>query len=55
VSAEAEQTGQRGGGVRENAAARNIAVGELRRSVIRLVRTSATEWIDPVSAVTQKT
>jgi methyl-accepting chemotaxis protein len=43
VSAEAGQTGRHATDVRENAVALNAAVGELRRSVIRVVRTSTTE------------
>jgi methyl-accepting chemotaxis protein len=43
VSAEAEQTGRRAADVRENAAALVGAVGELRRSVIRAVRTATHE------------
>ena len=43
VLREAEQTGKRAVNVRENATALNAAVGELRHSVIRVVRTSTTE------------
>ena len=43
VSAEAEQTGIHAADVRENAVALNTAVGELRHSVIRVVRTSTPE------------
>ncbi len=43
VSAEAEQTGRHAAEVGENAVALNAAVGELRHSVIRVVRTSTTE------------
>jgi methyl-accepting chemotaxis protein len=42
VSAEAEQTGRHAAEVGENAVALNAAVGELRHSVIRVVRTSTT-------------
>jgi methyl-accepting chemotaxis protein len=43
VSTEAEMTGRRAAEVRENAAALDAAVGDLRHSVIRVVRTSTTE------------
>jgi methyl-accepting chemotaxis protein len=43
VSTEAEQTGKHAADVRENAAALNVAIGDLRHSVIRVVRTSTTE------------
>jgi methyl-accepting chemotaxis protein len=43
VSAEAEQTGRHAAEVGENAVALNAAIGELRHSVIRVVRTSTTE------------
>ena len=43
VTAEAEQTGKHAAEVRDNAAALNTAVGELRHSVIRVVRTSTAE------------
>ena len=43
VSSEAEQTGKHALEVRENAEAFNTAVGDLRNSVIRVVRTSAAE------------
>ena len=43
VSTEAEQTGRHAADVREIAAALNTAVGDLRNSVIRVVRTSTTE------------
>lgn len=43
VSSEAAQTGEHATDVRENTAALNTAVGELRRSVIRVVRVSTTE------------
>jgi methyl-accepting chemotaxis protein len=43
VSTEAEQTGRHAADVREIAAALNTAVGDLRHSVIRVVRTSTTE------------
>ena len=43
VSSEAEQTGKRAAGVRENVAALNSAVGELRQTLIRVVRTSTAE------------
>jgi methyl-accepting chemotaxis protein len=43
VSAEAEQTGKHAVEVRENAAGLNAAMGELRHSVIRVVRTATTE------------
>jgi methyl-accepting chemotaxis protein len=43
VSTEAEMTGKHAAEVRENAVALNTAVGELRHSVIRVVRTSTTE------------
>jgi methyl-accepting chemotaxis protein len=43
VSSEAEQTGRHAVEVRENASALNAAVGELRHSVIRVVRTSTSE------------
>jgi len=43
VSAEAEQTGAHAAEVRQNALGLNTAVGELRHSVIRVVRTSTTE------------
>jgi methyl-accepting chemotaxis protein len=43
VSTEAEQTGTHAAEVRENAAGLNTAVGELRHSVIRVVRTSTSE------------
>ena len=43
VSTEAEQTGKHAVEVRENAEALNTAVGDLRNSVIRVVRTSAAE------------
>jgi methyl-accepting chemotaxis protein len=43
VSTEAEQTGRHAAEVRENTAALNTAVGELRHSVIRVVRTSTAE------------
>jgi len=43
VSAEAEQTEQHALSVRENAAALELAVAELRHAVIRVVRTSTTE------------
>jgi methyl-accepting chemotaxis protein len=43
VLGEAEQTGKHAIEVRENAAGLNTAVGELRHSVIRVVRTSTTE------------
>ena len=43
VSVEAEQTGRRAADVCKDAAGLNAAVGELRHSVIRVVRTSTTE------------
>ena len=43
VSAEAEQTGKHAVEVRDNAEGLNIAVGDLRHSVIRVVRTSTAE------------
>jgi methyl-accepting chemotaxis protein len=43
VSSEAERTGRHAAEVRENAAGLNSAMGELRHSVIRAVRTSTTE------------
>jgi methyl-accepting chemotaxis protein len=43
VSSEARETGQRAEAVSENTGALNIAVGELKRSVIRVVRTSTAE------------
>jgi len=43
VSAEAEQSSRHAVEFRENAAGLNTAVGELRHSVIRVVRTSTTE------------
>ena len=43
VSAEAEQTEQHAVSVRENAAALELAVAELRHAVIRVVRTSTTD------------
>jgi methyl-accepting chemotaxis protein len=43
VSVEAEQTGHRASQVRDNAAALNTAVGDLRHSVIRVVRTSSSD------------
>ena len=43
VSAEAEQTERHALSVRENAAALEVAVAELRHAVIRVVRTSTTE------------
>jgi methyl-accepting chemotaxis protein len=43
VASEAEQTGMRAAEVREDAAALNTAVGELRHSVIRVVRTSTAD------------
>jgi len=43
VSAEADQTSEHAVAVRENVAALNLAVGELRHSVIRVVRTSTAE------------
>jgi methyl-accepting chemotaxis protein len=43
VSAEAEQTGRHAAEVGENAVALNAAIGELRHSVIGVVRTSTTE------------
>jgi chromosome segregation ATPase len=43
VSTEAEQTGRHAADVRDNAAGLSAAVGELRHSVIRVVRTSTTE------------
>ncbi len=43
VSTEAEQTGRHAAEVCNDAAGLNIAVGELRHSVIRVVRTSTTE------------
>jgi methyl-accepting chemotaxis protein len=43
VSLEAAQTGKHAADVREGAAALDTAVGELRHSVIRVVRTSASE------------
>ena len=43
VSTEAEGTGRRAAEVRENAAALDTAVGGLRHSVIRVVRTSTSE------------
>jgi chromosome segregation ATPase len=43
VSIEAEQTGKHASEVRENAAALNTAIGELRHAVIRVVRTSTAE------------
>jgi methyl-accepting chemotaxis protein len=43
VSSEAEQTGRHAAEVRENAAGLNSAMGELRHSVIRAVRTSTTQ------------
>jgi methyl-accepting chemotaxis protein len=43
VSSEAEQTGRRAVEVRENTGALNNAVGELRHSVVRVVRTSTAE------------
>lgn len=45
VSTEAEQTGRHAADVREIAAALNTAVGDLRHSVIRVVRTSTLRWI----------
>ena len=43
VSAEADQTSQQAAAVRENVGALNLAIGELRQSVIRIVRTSSSE------------
>jgi methyl-accepting chemotaxis protein len=43
VSTEAEKTGRRAAEVRENATALDAAVGDLRHSVIRVVRTSTPE------------
>ncbi|MGA3003926.1 MAG: methyl-accepting chemotaxis protein [Acetobacteraceae bacterium] len=43
VSAEADQTSDHAAAVRENVAALDLAVGELRHSVIRVVRTSTAE------------
>jgi methyl-accepting chemotaxis protein len=43
VSAEAERTGQRSAQVRDNTTALNEVVGELKASVIRVVRSSAAE------------
>jgi methyl-accepting chemotaxis protein len=43
VSSEAERTGEHATEVHENVAALNTALGELRHSVIRVVRTSTTE------------
>jgi hypothetical protein len=43
VSIEAAQTGKHAAEVREGATALNVAVGELRHSVIRVVRTSTSE------------
>ena len=43
VSAEAERNGRRSAQVRDGTAGLNNLVGELKRSVIRVVRTSATE------------
>ena len=43
VSAEAKQTGMHAAEVRETAAGLNVAMGELRHSVIRVVRTSTPE------------
>jgi methyl-accepting chemotaxis protein len=43
VSAEAQTTGARAAEVKDNAAELNKAVGELRRSVIRVVRTATAE------------
>jgi methyl-accepting chemotaxis protein len=43
VSAEAERTGERSAQVRNGTASLNDLVGELQRSVIRVVRTSTTE------------
>ncbi|HEY0184903.1 MAG TPA: methyl-accepting chemotaxis protein, partial [Rhodopila sp.] len=43
VSTEAERTGQRSAEVRDNTAALNVVVGELKASVIQVVRTSAAE------------
>ena len=43
VSAEAEQTEQHALSVRENAAALETAVAELRHAIIRVVRTSTTD------------
>ncbi len=45
VSAEAERTGQRSARVRDDTAALNGLVGELKQSVIRTVRASTAEWI----------
>jgi methyl-accepting chemotaxis protein len=53
VSSEAEQTGKRAAGVRENVAALNSAVGELRQTLIRVVRTSTAE-VDRRSSDRQK-
>ena len=43
VSAEAEETERHAVSVRENAAALEVAVADLRRAIIRVVRTSTTE------------
>jgi methyl-accepting chemotaxis protein len=43
VSSEAEQTGQRSAHVRDDAAGLNTLVGELKHSLIRVVRTSTAE------------
>jgi hypothetical protein len=43
VSTEADRTGQRSAQVRDNTGALNEVVGELKASVIRVVRTSAAE------------
>jgi hypothetical protein len=43
VSAEAERTGQHSAQVRDDTAGLNTLVGELKRSVIRVVRTSTAE------------
>jgi methyl-accepting chemotaxis protein len=53
VSTEAEMTGRHASEVQENAAALNIAVGDLRHSVIRVVRTSTIE-VDRRRAVRHK-